>query len=165
VRNSAKSSGFYWLKLGKGATPQHETKIHDTMEKANYGNVVAAPVQLIDDIIDIHPKNAQFSIEAYDKLLKAFGGAARLPLSFFNSETEKAGIGQENKTSEDILVNKKKRFIFGQFKTTIIKLAEKRWGIPIEDVFPNIEEYEEEGYKEQVINEQSNEEKDVGNIK
>lgn len=164
VRNSAKSSGFYFLKLGKGASAQHESKVHDTMEKANYGNIVAAPIQLIEDIVDIHPKNAQFSIEAYDKLLKVFGGACRLPLSFFNSETEKAGIGTENKSAEDILVNKKKRFVFGEFKTTIITLVEKRWGVPIEDVFPNIDEYPDEQYEDQVVNKNENDPNEVSRV-
>lgn len=152
IRNSAKSSGFYFIKLGKGAQSKHKTEIHNVMEKANYGNVVAIPQQLVEEINDIHPENAQFSIEAYDKLLKSFAGACRLPLSFFNSETEKGGIGVESKTAEDVLVNKKKRFIFGMFKTEILQLVRKRWGVVCDNVFPNIEEHpDEENYKDQIV--------------
>lgn len=151
IRNSAKSSGFYHIKLGKGAQAKHKSEIHDVLDKANYGNVVAIPQQLVEEINDIHPENAQFSIEAYDKLLKSFAGACRLPLSFFNSETEKGGIGVESKTAEDALVNKKKRFIFGMFKTEILQLVQKRWGVVCDNVYPNIEEQEEEHYREQIV--------------
>lgn len=151
VRNSAKSSGFYFMKLGKAANPKHEAYVEDIMQRANYGNIVAASEGIISDIIDIHPENAAFSIKAYDKMLKAFAGACRLPLTFFNSETEKSGLGEESRSEDDILVNKKKKFVFGQFKSIILKLVEKRWGVECEDVFPNLEEYEEENYKEDIV--------------
>jgi hypothetical protein len=150
IRNSARSSGFYYIKLGRQASEADKHEIEDALSKANYGNALGAKVTKIEDIVDIHPENAQFSVQAYDKLMKKFAGACRLPLSFFNSETEKGGIGVESKEEEDILVNKKKRFIFGQFRSYILKLVEKRWGVVCDDVFPNIEEYEAETYKEEV---------------
>lgn len=150
-RNSAKSSGFYFIQLGQHSTRQDKRDLESAMESVNYGNSLASKVNKIEEIKDIHPKNAKFSIEAYNKFLKEFAGACRLPLSFFNGETEKAGIGKENKSSEEMMINKKKKALFGHFKTPIMELMEMRWGMPLKDVWLNIEETEEEEYKDEII--------------
>jgi hypothetical protein len=165
VRNSARSSGFYFIKLGRMASENDKDDIEEALSKASYGNAIASKETKIEEIMDVHPENAEFSIKAYDKLIKKFAGACRLPLSFFNAESEKSGIGVESKESEDILVNKKKRYIFGQFKTYMLKLIEKRWGIICDDVYPNIEEYEEETYKEDIVNTNKSKEEEIQNVR
>ncbi len=160
VRNSAKSSGFYFIKLGSMAAEGDDADMEKTMGKANYGNAVAAKENKIADIIAVHPKNAQFSIEAKVRLMKDLAGACRVPLSFFNSETEKAGMGMENRSAEEMLINKKKKYIFSQFKTPMLEVIQKRWGITLTDIYPYIEETEEETYNEDMI---ENDNKDKNN--
>lgn len=151
VRNSAKSSGFYFIKLGPMAAADDDKDMERTMGKANYGNAVAAKVSKIEDIIAVHPENCQFSIDAKTRLMKDLAGACRVPLSFFNSETEKAGMGMENRSAEEMLINKKKKYIFSQFKTAMMEIIQKRWGITLTDIYPYIEETEEETHDEDVI--------------
>ena len=50
----------------------------------------------------------------------------------------------QDKSSEDIKVNKKKMFVFSRFKPYFITLIFMRWGILLEDMAPFLYESEEE---------------------
>ena len=160
VRNSAKSSGFYFIKMGAMADADDENDMETAMGKANYGNAVAAKFTKIEEIQDIHPQNAEFAISAKVRLMKDLAGACRLPLSFFNSETEKAGLATESRSAEEALVNKKKKYIFSQFKTPIMEIIYKRWGLNLTDVYPFIEEVEEILEDNDIEKEEGNDNKD-----
>jgi len=150
INNSAKSSGFFWIKYGSQMDDPGKAEVDAMFEKANSGNAVGATENLIEDMKAMYMINPEFPVEALDKLLKIFSGACGLPLLYFNGEKEEGSIFGEN-TSAMAQVNDKKKAIFGQFKRYILKIVEMRWGITCDDVFPNLEEEEEEQYKEDII--------------
>ncbi len=150
TRNSARSSGFYWVKEGSQISDAMKTKVDAMFEKANTGNLIAATENVIEDMQAMYMQNPEFPVEALDKFLKLFSGACNLPLLYFNGEKEEGSIFAEN-TGAMGQVNDKKKAIFGKLKEYILKLVEMRWGIVCDDVFPNLEEEEEEQYKEDII--------------
>jgi len=150
INNSAKSSGFYWLKYGSHVDDNKKAEIEALFEKANSGRMVGATENLIADMQAMYMTNPEFPVDALDKLLKIFSGACNLPLLYFNGEKEEGSIFAEN-TGAMGQVNDKKKAIFGKFKQYILKLVEMRWGVTCEDVFPNLEEEEEEQYDEDII--------------
>jgi len=150
TRNSAKSSGFFWVKEGSQISDAMKTKVDAMFEKANSGNLIAATENVIEDMQAMYMQNPEFPIEALDKFLKLFSGACNLPLLYFNGEKEEGSIFAEN-TGAQGQVNDKKKAIFGKLKEYILTLVKMRWGIVCDDVFPNLEEEEEEQYKEDII--------------
>ncbi|KKL44586.1 hypothetical protein LCGC14_2364170, partial [marine sediment metagenome] len=151
LSNSAKSSGFYWVKYGGAITPVLRNDIKDSFENCGTNHMIGATEQTIDNITAMFPAKPEFSIEAMDKVMKIFAGATGLPFLFFNSEKDTGSIFEEN-SSAMIQVNAKKREIFSKLKYYVLKLVEMRWGIVCDDVFPNIPEVKkEEDYKEFII--------------
>ena len=150
TNNSAKSSGFYWAKYGSQVTDLMKAKIEAMFEKANTGNMIGATENVIADLKAMFMSNPEFPVDALDKLLKLYSGACNLPLLYFNGEKEEGSIFAEN-TGAMAQVNDKKKAIFGKFKRYILKIVEMRWGITCDDVFPNLEEEEEEQYSEDII--------------
>lgn len=151
VKNSAGSSGFYWLTWGSQVKDAMKAEVQDLFEKANTGNMVAATENVIKNMEAMFMAHPEFPVEALDKILKIFSGACDLPLLYFNGEKESGGIFEEN-ASGRAQVNNKMKSIFGKFKLPILKLVEMRWGITCDDVFPNIEEIEdEEQYEEDIV--------------
>ena len=154
INNSARSSGFYWLTWGSQVDDDKKADIEAIFEKTNSGNAIGATKSLIEDMQAMYMKNPEFPVEALDKLLKLFSGACNLPLLYFNGEKEEGSLFDENSGAMG-QVNDKKKAIFGKFKRYILKLVEMRWGITCEDVFPNLEEEEEEQYTEDIIDERA----------
>ena len=139
--NSARSSGFFWAKLGGGDTKDTEAKLMDAFENASASHIFAASKTLVEELKAMYAANPEFSIEAMDKVMKIFSGATGLPYLFFNSVDDESGWFKEN-SSEMRQINNKKREVFSQLKFYILKLVEMRWGIVCDDVFPNIPEPE-----------------------
>ena len=150
INNSAKSSGFFWLKYGSQMTDAKKRELDAIMAKVNTSNAVGATENVLEGMEAMYMKNPEFPVEALDKILKLFAGACDMPLLYFNGEKEGGSIFGEN-SGAMAQVNRKMRKIFGKFKKYILLLVEMRWGIKCEDVFPNIEEEEEEEYEEDVI--------------
>ena len=86
--------------------------------------------------------------------------ACRLPLKFFRSESEKGSMFGDM-TGDDIAINKKKRYLFGQFKPYFITLIFMRWGITLDDIEPFILESEEEEIEVPMDNEKPKEKEEV----
>lgn len=154
IHNSARSSGFFWIKWGSQVDDDKKLEVEQIFEKANSGNAIGATESLIADMQAMYMKNPEFPVTALDKLLKLFSGACNLPLLYFNGEKEEGGIYMENSSAMS-QVNDKKKAIFGKLKRYILLLVEMRWGITCEDVFPNLEEEEEEQYQEDIIDQRA----------
>jgi len=150
LNNSAKSSGFYWLMYGSGVSDAIKEDIVNAFELCGTSHMIGATKQTIEQMEAMFPKNPEFSILAMDKVMKIFSGSCGLPYLYFNGEKDTGGIFEEN-SSAMAQVNDKKKEVFGVLKHYILKLVEMRWGIKCDDVFPNIEEEEEEQYSEDVI--------------
>ncbi len=150
VNNSSKSSGFFYLKYLSTLSDTEKAGIEASFEKANTRNMVGISGTLVEDVKPMYMINPEFPIEAFDKMLKVYSGACGMPLLYFNGEKESSSLFEQF-SGEMAMINKKKREIFGHFKQSILKLVEIRWGIECEDVFPNIEEEEEETYGEDEI--------------
>jgi len=150
ANNSSKSSGFFYLKYLSTLSDAEKSGIEASFEKANTRNMVGISGTLVEDVKPMYMPNPEFPIEALDKMLKVFSGACDMPLLYFNGEKEAGSIWEEN-SGAAAQVNRKMRQIFGHFKQTILKLVEIRWGVKCEDVFPNIEEEEEETFGEDII--------------
>ena len=143
TNNSAKTSGFYFLKFGDALKSAGSQEIVNVMDIIGSNRAVGAKEGALKDIIAIHPEQCQFSIEALISKLKLFASICRLPLTFFLGEKETGGVFTEGFTDE-AKINKKKKYIFGQFKPYIKDLIKMRWGIELEDVEVWIEEEETE---------------------
>jgi len=160
--NSARSSGFFWAKLGGGDTKDIEAKLMDAFENCSSSHVFAADKNLVEDLKAMYAANPGFSVEAMDKVTKIFSAATGLPYLFFNSVNDESGWWKEN-SSEMRQINNKKREVFGQLKYYILKLVEMRWGIVCDDVFPNIPEPEinNESFDDDIIEKRTPEDKGV----
>ncbi|KKM81188.1 hypothetical protein LCGC14_1332300 [marine sediment metagenome] len=141
ILNSARSSGFFYAKLGSGDTKKVEAKLMDAFENASSSHIFAADEVMVKDLVAMYAANPEFSVEAMDKILKIFSGACGLPYLYFNGVDDESGWFKEN-SSEMRQINNKKREVFSQLKFYVLKLVEMRWGIVCEDVFPNIPEPE-----------------------
>ena len=143
TNNSAKTSGFYFLKLGDALKGTGSQEIVNVMDIIGSNRAIGAKKGALEDIVAIHPEQCQFSIDALISKLKVFASIARLPLTFLLGEKETGGVFTEGFTDE-AKINKKKKYIFGQFKPYIKDLIKMRWGIELEDVEVWIEEEETE---------------------
>jgi hypothetical protein len=150
VRNSAQSSGFYWIKEGSQMDDDKKEQLQEVFNKAGGGRMVGASENVIQEMQAMYMPHPEFAIEAYDKLLKAMAGGCNLPLIYFNGEKEEGSIFAENSGAME-QVNDKMKEIFGKFKDYILKIVEMRWGITCDDVFPNLEEEKDEQYSEDII--------------
>ncbi len=161
--NSARSSGFFYAKLGGGDTKNIESKLMDAFENASSSHVFAADENLVKDLTAMYAANPEFSVEAMDKVMKVFSGATGLPYLFYNGVDDESGWWKEN-SSEMRQINNKKREVFSQLKYYVLKLVEMRWGIVCEDVFPNIPEPEvsEEGFDDDIIDKRTPDSGGVG---
>jgi hypothetical protein len=144
--NSAKTSGFLFLKYGDALKTGDSQSIVNVMDIIGSNRAIGAKKGALEDIVAIHPENCQFSIDAMISKLKLFASSARLPLTFFVGEKETGGVFTEGFTDE-AKINKKKKYVFGQFKPYIKDLVKMRWGIDIEDVECYIEEEEKESFE------------------
>ena len=144
--NSAKTSGFLFLKYGDALKSGDSQTIVNVMDIIGSNRAIGAKKGALEDIVAIHPENCQFSIDAMLAKLKLFSSTTRLPLTFFVGEKEQGGVFTEGFTDE-AKINKKKKYIFGQFKPYIKDLVQMRWGIEIEDVECFIEEQETESFE------------------
>ena len=140
TNNSAKSSGFYHFKYGDALSDTERDNLVNAADVAGGMRAIGAKKTALEEIVAMHPTNAQFSIEAAEEMMLFIAGASRLPLSFYRGERESGGMnsGMAGYVDEG-KVTEKKKFIFKQFATYIKKLVEMRWGIIIEDVIPYIE--------------------------
>ena len=148
--NSARSSGFFYAKLGGGDTKAIEAKLMDAFENANSSHVFAADENAVKDLVAMYAANPEFSVLAMDKVMKIYSAATGLPYLFFNSIDDESGWWKEN-SSEMLQINNKKREVFSRLKFYVLKLVEMRWGIVCEDVFPNIPEPTEESFDDDII--------------
>ena len=146
TNNSAKSSGFYFLKYGDALKEADSQTIVDTMDIIGSNRAIGAKKGALEDIVAIHPTQASFAIDALLAKLKIFAATSRLPLAFYVGEKETGGVFTEGFTDES-KVDKKKKYIFGQFKPYIKDLVRMRWGIEVEDVELYIEETEKESFE------------------
>lgn len=149
--NSARSSGFFHVVLGSADDKEEaERKIQEAFELAGNSKVFAADEQSVKSVEAMYAKNPEFSIEAMRKIMKIYAGATNLPYLFFNAEKEISGLWNED-SPEMQQINNKKREVFSQLKSYVLKLVEMRWGIVCDDVYLNIPEVVDEDYKEGVI--------------
>ena len=146
TNNSAKTSGFYHLVYGDALKSGDSQTIVDTMDIIGSNRAIGAKKGALEEIRPIHPEQCQFSIEALIAKLKIFAATTRLPLTFYVGEKEQGGVFTEGFTDE-AKINKKKKYIFGQFKPYIKDLILMRWGIDLEDVEVYIEEQETESFE------------------
>ena len=146
TNNSAKTSGFYHLVYGDALKKGDSQTIVDTMDIIGSNRAIGAKKGALEEIRAIHPEQCQFSIDAMLAKLKIFASSTRLPLTFYVGEKESGGVFTEGFTDE-AKINKKKKYIFGQFKPYIKDLILMRWGIELEDVEVYIEEQEKESFE------------------
>ena len=146
VNNSAKTSGFYHIIYGDAITPDQTTELKNAFDYTGAGQAIAAKERVIKDIKYHTPDHPEFTVEAMNESLNLLAGATRLPLSFFRGEKEGGGVFQEG-FSDEAKINKKKLYVFGQFKSAIMQLVKMRWGVEVEDVVPFIKEEADEDNK------------------
>ena len=160
--NSAKTSGFYHTVYGDSISPTARTNIDKALDLVSSCRGIGATEQTLKEIRSIFPSKPEFTILALEKFMKAFAGACGLPMSYFNSESEQGNIFNSGASGEQLTINKKMHRIFAAFKKPIMKLVEMRWGILVDDVFPNIEEgIEEDTFEEDIIEPKKNKTEEV----
>ena len=146
VNNSAKTSGFYHIIYGDSIKPDQVAELKTAFDYTGIGQAIAAKERVIKDIKYHTPDHPEFTVEAMNESLNLLAGATRLPLSFFRGEKEGGGVFQEG-FSDEAKINKKKLYVFGQFKKPIMQLVKMRWGKDVEDVVPYIKEEADEDNK------------------
>jgi hypothetical protein len=139
VNNSAKTSGFYHIIYGDAIKPAQKTALKNAFDYTGAGQAIGAKERILKDIKFHTPDHPEFTVEAMNESLKLLAGATRLPFSFYMGEKEGGGVFQEG-FSDESKINKKKLYVFGQFKKYIIQLVRMRWGKEVEEVIPFIKE-------------------------
>jgi len=139
VNNSAKTSGFFHIIYGDAINSDQTTDLKNSFDYTGIGQAIGAKERVIKDIKSHAPIKPEFTVEAMNESLNLLAGACRLPLSFFRGEKEGGGVFQEG-FSDEAKINKKKLYVFGQFKKYFIQLIKMRWGKELEDIKPYIEE-------------------------
>lgn len=143
ANNSSKTSGFYQYIWGRLITPEQEAALKSAIDYASSSQGVGAKRDVLEEVVAHYPAKPEFTILALAEFIREFAVTCRLPLKYFRSESEKGSMFGDM-TGDDIAINKKKRFIFGQFKPYFITLIFMRWGITLDDIEPFIYESEEE---------------------
>lgn len=156
TNNSAKTSGFYHIVYGDSLKSAAKTELVNALDVAGSCRAVGAKESAIVEIRPIHPEQAGFSIDALITKMKQFASTSRLPLAFYTGERESGGVFTEGFTDE-IKINKRKKFIFGQFKDAMMTLIKMRWGIELTDIEMYIAEEDMEQFEIQQQNEEENE--------
>jgi hypothetical protein len=139
INNSAKTSGFFHLIYGDSIQDTQISSLKDAFDYTGAGQAIGAKERILKDIKFHTPDHPEFTIEALDATLKLIAGNTRLPLSFFVGEKDTGGVFQEG-FSDEAKINKKKKYIFGQFKKYFMDLIRMRWGKDLTDILPYIEE-------------------------
>lgn len=166
ANNSSKTSGFYQWVWGAAISSTQETNLKDAADMASYSQGIGAKRNVLEEIIAHYPEHSEFTIEAKQDFMKDFAMACGLPLVFFRSESEGGQMISSGlfSTMDEVKINKKKLYIFNQFKTFIKLLIYMRWGIELEDIEPFLYESENEevdvpmDYESNKFNEQQNNE-------
>ena len=143
TNNSAKSSGFYWLKYGHAISPTTKAYLDKAFDMAGGSSAVGAKESVLAGVEAMFPAKPEFTIDALAEFTRQFAAACRLPLTYFRSESEKGSMFGDM-SGDEIQINKKKMFIFGRFKPYIMDLIYMRWGIELDDIEPFLYEAEEE---------------------
>ncbi len=139
VNNSAKSSGFYWFTYGSAIKPDQKQDLLDAADITGAGSGIGAKKVILEDIKAMYPAHPEFTVMALSEAVSMVAGVTRLPTSFYRGEKQGGGVFNEG-FSDEAKTNKKKKYIFAQFKKDIIKLVEMRWGKKVTDVQPYIKE-------------------------
>ena len=147
--NSAKTSGFFWLMYGSRADEDTRKAILNSMDLAGSMRGIGADEEILKKITAMYPAKPEFTVQALSEFVKAFAHAARLPLAYFRSEREQGGMF-DVQSIDEVKINKKKRFVFKQLSNSMITLIFMRWGILVQEIYPNIEEMEGENYKDEI---------------
>jgi len=160
ANNSSKTSGFYQYIWGRLITEEQKTALKNAIDYASSSQGVGAKRDVLEEIVANYPIKPEFTIDAKADFIRDFAMACRLPLKFFRSESEKGSMFGDM-TGDDIAINKKKRYLFGQFKPYFITLVFMRWGITLDDIEPFILESEEEEIEVPMDNEKPKEKEEV----
>jgi len=147
--NSAKTSGFYHLVYGLDITPELKQLLLNALDLAGSMRGIGATRKILEEILPHYPMKPEFTVMALSEFIKAFAHAARLPLAYFRSEREQGGMF-DVQSIDEVKINKKKRFLFKQFSSDFMLLIKKRWGRELKEIYPNIEEMENEKYKDEI---------------
>lgn len=143
TNNSAKSSGFFWLKYGMAISPTQQQSLLNAIDMAGSSRGVGAKGNVLEDLKAMFPAKPEFTLDALNEKRMQYSMACRLPLSYFRSEKETSGIFNEQ-SGDEIKVNKKKKALFAKFKPYFKDIIFMRWGIELEEIEPFILETEEE---------------------
>lgn len=146
ANNSSKTSGFYHYKWGPAISPDQETYLKNAADMASSSQGIGAKAIVLEDIVSHAPTKPEFTIEAKTDFIKDFASACRLPLVYFRSESEGGQMISSGlfSTMDEVKINKKKLYVFNQFKPYIKALIFMRWGIELDDIEPFLYESEEE---------------------
>jgi hypothetical protein len=139
INNSAKTSGFWHIIYGDSISDDQTSDLKNAFDYTGVGQAIGAKKRVIEDIVFHTPDHPEFTITALEETLKLISGNTRLPLAFYIGTKEGGGVFQEG-FSDEAKTNSKKKYVFGQFKKTIIDLVRMRWGKEITDVQPYIKE-------------------------
>jgi len=139
INNSAKTSGFYHIMYGDAIKESQVTDLKNAFDYTGVGQAIGAKESVLKDIKFHTPDHPEFTIEALEETLKIIAGNTRLPLAFFIGQKDSGGVFQEG-FSDEGKINKKKSYIFGQFKQFIKDIVRMRWGKDIKDVKPYVKE-------------------------
>lgn len=137
-------AGFMHWVFGENASP---TDKDNAMAQADYldeMNGIGAKKSVLEEIRPIYPSDPEFLIEALVEKKRQMAFASRLPLSFYHAEKISGGMGDGGLNEDEIKVNKRMKNIFGQFKKYFLELVKMRWGIVCTDVYPTLEQMEDE---------------------
>lgn len=147
VVNSALAGGLWHLTYGDSID---EGTRQDLVNLLAVGSrAIGAKETVLKELSSKYPSKPEFTIDALVQFAKQFAGATRLPLLFYQGESDKKGLF-DNQAMPQIQINKKKRFIFNQFSEDMMRLIQMRWGVQLNEIYPNIEELEDEHYKEDI---------------
>lgn len=131
---SAAKPSYQHFKYGEAATDENITDLDNKLKGVNTTSAIGVPIKVLDEIVTIKNENLDVIEPAFDKAMKLFAGATRLPLSFYMGEKDNTGMSDMGEKSDILKVALKKINLFTRYETYIKSIFDDVYGISLGDL-------------------------------
>lgn len=136
---SASKPSYQHFKYGEDADDESIDNLDSKIRYVDSMSAIGAPIGVLQEIDVIENKNIDIIDPSFERQLKLFAGATRLPISFYLGEKENNGISDIGTKMDEVKVMKKKEEIFNVLQPYIERIFREHYGIETEIEYPQDE--------------------------
>jgi hypothetical protein len=123
---------FLHFKYGTSITTQQADKVRNQIGYIGPSAGFGASINVVDEIVKIENADIQNSIAALQELKSGFSAMTRLPLSFYNGERKKGGLGDSGEDADEGDVTRVKEEILSHFNEVCGDMLALELGITLD---------------------------------